>query len=65
MGFIALGSFNFMKQSLSENLALIISIGIGAIVYGVLVYLMRVPEVERTIKLVIGKISTRVGIINE
>ena len=61
MGFIALGSFNFLKQSLRENLALIIAIGFGAIVYGVLVYLMKIPEVERTLGLVKNKVRGRSG----
>ena len=61
MGFIALGSYNFISQSLRENLALIIAIAIGAIVYGILVYLMRVPEVERTLELMRGKIKGRMS----
>ena len=61
MGFIALGSYNFISQSLRENLALIIAIAIGAIVYGILVYLMRVPEVERALELMRGKIKGRMS----
>ena len=61
MGFIALGSFNFLKQDSRESLALIIAIGVGAIVYGVLVYFMRIPEVERTLELVKTKVRGRVG----
>ncbi len=55
MGFIALGSFNYLKQGLGQNFALIIAIGIGAIVYCVLIYFMGIPVVERTIGLVKGK----------
>lgn len=61
MGFIALGTFNFLKQDSRESLALIIAIGVGAIVYGVLVYFMRIPEVERTLELVKTKVRGRVG----
>lgn len=61
MGFIALGSFNFLKQALRENLALIIAIGVGAIVYGILVYFMRIPEVERTLELMKSKVRGKVG----
>ncbi len=61
MGFIALGSFNFLRQDLRESLALIIAIGVGAIVYGVLVYFTGIPEVERTLELVKSKVRGRVG----
>lgn len=60
MGFSALGSFNYLKQGLSQNLALIIAIGIGVLVYGVLIYFMRIPEVERTIGLVKSKFKGKV-----
>jgi putative peptidoglycan lipid II flippase len=49
MGFIALGSFNFFSQNIRENLALILSIGVGALAYAILIYFMRIPEVERSI----------------
>ncbi|NLJ89549.1 MAG: murein biosynthesis integral membrane protein MurJ [Clostridiales bacterium] len=61
MGFIALGSFNFLKLDVRENIALIAAIGIGAIVYGVLVFFLRIPEVERTLELMKGKLRGRVG----
>ena len=60
MGFIALGSFNYLKQGLRQNFALIIAIGIGVLVYGVLIYFMRIPEVERTIGLVKSKFKGKV-----
>jgi putative peptidoglycan lipid II flippase len=56
MGFIALASFNFFGQSLSGNLALILAIAVGALVYGILIYVLRVPEVERTLEVVKKKV---------
>jgi putative peptidoglycan lipid II flippase len=50
MGFIALESFNFLSQNIRENLALILAIGIGALAYAILIYFMRIPEVDRSIE---------------
>jgi len=50
MGFIALGSFNFFSQNIRQNLALILAIGLGALAYAILIYFMRIPEVDRTIE---------------
>ena len=59
MGVIARGGFNYLKQSLGQNLALIIAIGIGVVVYGILVYLMRIPEVDQTIAAVKRRLRVR------
>lgn len=61
MGFIALESFNFFSQNIRENLALILAIGIGALAYAILIYFMRIPEVERTIEAMKKKVRVRVG----
>ena len=52
MGFLAWWSFNFFKANLRENIALLLAIGVGALVYAILIYFMRIPEVDHTIKLV-------------
>ena len=57
MGLIALGSFNFSKEALMENMALIIAIGIGAIVYGILIYSAKIPEVEQILAVVKKKLE--------
>ena len=60
MGFIALGSFNFLIQNIRENLALILAIGIGALAYAILIYFMKIPEVERSIEAMKKKVRVRV-----
>lgn len=52
MGLTASWSFRFFGQSLRESLALILAIGVGALAYAVLIYFMKVPEVERTLEVV-------------
>ncbi len=52
MGVIALWCFNVLGQIASENLALILAIGVGMLVYAVLIYFMKIPEVERTLETV-------------
>jgi putative peptidoglycan lipid II flippase len=59
MGVIAWGEFNFLRQSLGQNLALIIAICIGVVVYGILVYFMRIPEVDQTIAAVKRRLRAR------
>jgi len=49
MGVITRRVFKFLKQSLGQSISLVITIGIGVIIYSILVYLMRIPEVDRTI----------------
>jgi len=44
---------------LSQNLALIIAIGIGVLVYAILIYFMKIPEVERTLALVKRKLRSK------
>ena len=59
MGIIALSSFEYLNVRLSQNLALIIAIGIGVLVYGILIYFMKIPEVERTLALVKRKLRSK------
>lgn len=46
MGLIAKLSFNNMIDVVGQNLSLGISIGIGAVVYGIMIYIMKVEEVD-------------------
>ena len=57
MGFIALSSYNFFGQTLRQNLALVLSIGIAALAYAILIYFMRIPEVDQ----MIGAVKKRLG----
>ena len=59
MGFIALGSFNFLSQNIRENLALILAIGLGALAYAILIYFMTIPEVERSIEAMKNALGVR------
>ena len=59
MGFIALGSFNFLKPSMRENLALILAIGVGVLAYAVIIYFIKVPEVDRTLEVVKKKLGQK------
>lgn len=61
MGLIALGSFNFLSQNIRENLALILAMGLGALAYAILIYFMRIPEVDRSIEAMKKKVKVRVG----
>jgi putative peptidoglycan lipid II flippase len=49
MGGFAYGSFKFFGLYLSQNLSLIAAIIIGALVYALIIYFMKVPEVDSTI----------------
>lgn len=46
MGLMAKLSFNGLSSSIGQNLALLVSIGIGAVVYGVLIFFVRIKEVD-------------------
>ena len=59
MGLVAYSSFKFMTSSLSQNLSLIIAIGIGALTYAIIIYFMKIPEVDSTIKAVKNKLKVR------
>ena len=65
MGVIALWSFNFLGQTLRENLALVFAIGVGAVAYAVLIYFIKVPEVERTLEVVKNGLKGKVKELEE
>lgn len=56
MGIIAKVAFNGINAHASQNLALIAAIGVGAVVYGVMIYFMKIEEVDSLIGMVKGKI---------
>lgn len=49
MGVIARGGYNSLTQILGQNLALVIIMGMAVLIYGILVYFMRIPEVDQVI----------------
>lgn len=57
MGLIAYSSFGFLSSVTRRNLALVVAIGIGALVYAVIIYFMKIPEVERTLKVIKVKVE--------
>lgn len=59
MGFLAYISFSYAKLLLNENISLIIAIGFGALVYGILILLMRIPEVDSILNILKKKIKGR------
>ncbi|NLL49354.1 MAG: hypothetical protein GX249_12320 [Firmicutes bacterium] len=59
MGGIAYATFLFLCSCLSKNTALIASIGIGTVTYGILILLMKIPEVDRTVAAVKLRIRDR------
>lgn len=59
MGLAAKLSFNGINAHASQNLALIAAIGVGAVVYGVMIYFMKIEEVDSLIGMVKGKIGDR------
>ena len=60
MGLIAYTSFRFLGSLVSQNLALIVAIVVGALVYAIIIYFMKIPEVDRTLDTVKKKIALKV-----
>ena len=50
MGIFAYGSFKLFGLYFSQNLSLVAAITIGALVYALIIYFMKIPEVESTIE---------------
>lgn len=60
MGFIAKVSFNYLIIAIGQNIALLIAIAIGAVSYFVIIYFMKIEDVEvivNAIKRKLGKTS--------
>lgn len=56
MGMIAKISFNHLATSLSQNISLLISIGIGALSYFVIIYFMKIEDVDVIVNAVKKKV---------
>lgn len=54
-----------MGQTLRENLALVLAISVGALAYAVLIYFLKVPEVERTLEVVKNRLKGKVTDLEE
>lgn len=57
MGFISKLSYSFLVTSLSENLSLVFAIGVGTVSYFMIVYFMKIEDVD----VIIGAIRKRFG----
>ncbi len=57
MGFVAKLSFNWLYAPLGENLALILSIGVGGLVYLALLPFLKLEEVENMIEMAKNKLK--------
>ena len=61
MGFISKMSFNYLTNNLTQNLSLLIAIGIGAISYFVIIYFMKIEEVDVMIGAFVKKMGSGVA----
>ena len=59
MGIVAYISFRFFRLFVSQNVALLAAIAVGALIYGILILFMRIPEVDRTVESVKRRIRKR------
>lgn len=57
MGIIAWFTYEFLETKLKANISLILAIGVGTLSYFILIFFMKIPEVDRTIETVkkVGK----------
>lgn len=59
MGFVALWSSNFLRHVFSQNAALLMAIGVGVLVYVILIYFMKIPEVEQMVEALRNRVRGR------
>jgi putative peptidoglycan lipid II flippase len=57
MGGLAKLSFNYLTTSLSQNLSLLLAIGVGAVSYFVIIYFMKIEDVD----VIVGAIKKKLG----
>lgn len=57
MGVICYSCFHIFLNLVSRDIALLISIGVGALVYAVMIFLLKIPEVERTVEILRSKLE--------
>jgi putative peptidoglycan lipid II flippase len=60
MGRLAKLSFNYLTTSLSENLSLLLAIGVGAVSYFVIIYFMKIEDVDVIVGVIKKKLGRRV-----
>ena len=57
MGGLAKLSFNYLAASISQNLSLLLAIGVGAVSYFVIIYFMKIEDVD----VIVGEIKKKLG----
>ncbi|MFZ7133090.1 MAG: murein biosynthesis integral membrane protein MurJ [Eubacteriales bacterium] len=57
MGLLSKMSFNYLTTSLSQNLSLLLAIGVGALLYFVIIYFMKIEDVD----VIVGAIKKKLG----
>ena len=57
MGLLSKLSFNYLTASLSQNLSLLLAIGVGAVSYFVIIYFMKIEDVD----VIVGAIKKKLG----
>lgn len=57
MGGLAKLSFNYLAASMSQNLSLLLAIGVGAVSYFVIIYFMKIEDVD----VIVGAIKKKLG----
>ena len=57
MGVLAKLSYNYLTTALSQNLSLLLAIGVGAVSYFVIIYFMKIEDVD----VIVGAIKKKLG----
>ncbi|MDW7669666.1 MAG: murein biosynthesis integral membrane protein MurJ [Bacillota bacterium] len=57
MGGLAKLSFNYLTSSLSQNISLLLAIGVGAVSYFIIIYFMKIEDVD----VIVGAIKKKFG----
>lgn len=60
MGLLAKLSFDYLTSILSQNLSLLIAIGVGAVLYFAIIYFMKIEEVD----VIVGVIKKKIGLVS-
>ena len=61
MGIIAKVFFNYLTTTLSQNLSLLLAMAVGAATYFVLIYFMKIEDVDAVVKAVRKRIGERIA----
>ncbi|MGB4501665.1 MAG: murein biosynthesis integral membrane protein MurJ, partial [Dethiobacteria bacterium] len=61
MGVIARGCFSYLTITLSQNLSLLAAMAVGALSYFVIIYFMKIEDVDAVVKAVREKIGETIG----